>query len=197
MQSDALGAVEHLGRAHHAGVFDAVEGVAHDHVHELIDEQNRRISQSLPHQIYIGGFQRLVAEQVIAERNHLLPVLTRIGIGDGRDVRCHDLHARIGAQRGMKRAFGIAGIRRRDQFGTRHIDLQEIVGQQQPTATFVAVEQMMATGNPKIFHLLSRPAMPIRSTDSTGASSSPSTSRKENARKGFGPLRGRSVRKAS
>jgi hypothetical protein len=51
------------------------------------------------------------------------------------------------------------------------------------------VEQMMTTGNPKIVHFRSRSAIEIKSTASPG-SSSPSTSIKENARAGFGPLRG-------
>ena len=96
----------------------------------------------------------------------------------------------------MQRMLDRAGLRRRDQFRPRQIDFQEIVGHLEPTA-FVAVEQMMAAGNPEVVHLRSRPARPTRSTVSAGCSSSPSTSRKENARAGFCPARGRSVRKVS
>ena len=68
----------------------------------------------------------------------------------------------------MQRALDRAGFRRRDQLRPRQIHLEEIVGHHQPAA-LVAVEQMMAAGNPEIVHLRSRPAMPIRSTVSPGS----------------------------
>ena len=49
-------------------------------------------------------------------------------------------------------------------------------GSTQPSRLVVAVEQMMAAGEPEIVHLRSRSAMPTRSTASIGCSSSPSTS---------------------
>src|SRR6185437_13172899 len=104
--------------------------------------------------------------------------------------------ARIGQQRGMQRALDRAGLGRRDQLWPRQIDLEEIVGDLEPAAV-VAVEQMVAAGEPEVVHLRSRSAIPIRSTVSPGCSSSPSTSRNEKARAGFWPLRGRSVRKVS
>ena len=83
--------------------------------------------------------------------------------------------ARIGQQRAVQRALDRAGFRRRDQFRPRQIDLEEIVGDDQPAAV-VAVEQMMAAGEPEVAHLLSRaPPADSRSTASAG-SSSPSTS---------------------
>ena len=86
MQRDALGAEKQFGRAHHLRILDAVERVAQDHVHELGDEQRRRIAEIAPHQLGIGRLQRLVAQQVVAESDQHLPVFARIGVGDGRDV---------------------------------------------------------------------------------------------------------------
>src|ERR1035437_10909331 len=97
----------------------------------------------------------------------------------------------------MQRALDRASLRRRNQLRPRQIDLEELIGHQQSTA-LIAIEQMMAAGDPEVVHLRSRSAIPTRSTESPGcASSSPSTSRKENARAGFFPLRGRKVRNDS
>ena len=95
----------------------------------------------------------------------------------------------------MQRALDRAGFRRRRKLGPRQIDLEEFVGDEQPAA-LVAVEQVVAAGEPEVLHLRS-PALrsscasPTRSTCSAGCSSSPSTSRNANARSGFGPPRGR------
>ena len=196
MQRDALRAVEHLAGAHHSGVIDAIERIAHHDMHQLIDEQLRRSRKALLYQVGISRFQCLVPDQMVAEREQNLPVLARVGIGNRGDIGGRHFHARIVEQRRVQRFLDGAGLRRRNHLGPRHVDFEKIVGQQQPAA-FVAVEQMMAAGNPEVLHLLSRPAMPIRSTVSTGASSSPVTSRNENARSGFGPLRGFKVRNAS
>ena len=45
MQRHALRAEEHLGGAQHERIVAAVERVAQDHVHQLIDEQRRRIAE--------------------------------------------------------------------------------------------------------------------------------------------------------
>ncbi len=124
----ALGAEEQFGGAHDAGVLDAVERVAQDHMHELIDEQRRRVADAAADQIDIGCFQRLVAQQLVAEGDQQLPVLARIGVGDGGDVGGRHRHARIGEQRAMQRALDRAGLRRRDQFRPRQIDFEEVVG---------------------------------------------------------------------
>src|SRR5215468_3651254 len=87
-------------------------------------------------------------------------------------------------------------IRRRQQLRTRKIKFQELVGHVKSTRS-TTIEKVMAAGNPKIVHLRSRPAIEIKSIASPGCSSSPSTSRKEKARKGFGPLRGRRARNDS
>ena len=196
VQGDALRCGRTVRRRAARAHRHAVERVAQDHVHELIDEQRRRLAEAVAHQIEIGRFQRLVAQQMIAKGDQHLPVLARVGVGDRRDLGRRNRQARIGQQRGMQRALDRAGLRRRHQLRPRQIDLEEFVGDDEPAAV-VAVEQMMAAGEPEVVHLRSRSAMPIRSTASPGCSSSPSTSRNENARAGFWPLRGRSVRNAS
>ena len=101
MHGDALGAEEQLGGAHHTRIVNAVERVAQDQMHELIDEQRRRLADAVAHQLGIGCFQRLVAQQVIAEVDQQLPVLARVGVGDGRDIGGRHGHARIGEQRAV------------------------------------------------------------------------------------------------
>src|SRR5437868_1078980 len=96
----------------------------------------------------------------------------------------------------MQRLLDHAGLRRWRQLGTRQIDLEELISHHE-TAARVAVEQMVAAGEPEVLHCSLLPsAMATRSTSSVG-SSSPSTSRNENARIGLRSPRGCSVRKAS
>ena len=132
-------------------------------------------------------------EQVVAERHHHAPVLARVGIGDRGDLGRRDRPARLGHQRRVQRALDHAGLRRRLQLGPRQIGLEELVGHAEPAAV-VAVEQMVAAGQPEIPHgqALCRcgaAASCARSTASPG-SSSPSTSRNENARIGLRSPRG-------
>ena len=163
MQGHALRPEEDFGGAQDQRILDAVERIAQDQMHKLIEEERRRRADAAAHEIEIGGFQRLVPHQVIAERDHDRPVLARIRIGDRRDVGGRDRAARIGQQCRMQRAFDRAGLRRRREFRPREIDLQEFVGDQQPAA-FVMVEQMMAAGEPEILHFRSPCARPTRST---------------------------------
>ena len=46
---------EQLRRAQHEDVLAAVEHVAQDHVHELIDEQRRRLAHAAAHELQIGA----------------------------------------------------------------------------------------------------------------------------------------------
>src|SRR6476660_9426769 len=96
----------------------------------------------------------------------------------------------------MQRALDHAGLGRWDQLRAREIELEKLIGDVQ-AAIRTTVEQMMAAGDPEVFHLRSRSTIAIRLTSSAGCSSSPSTSRNENARAGFAPLRGRNVRNDS
>src|SRR5262245_8672431 len=133
---------------------------------------------------------------MIAEADQQLPVFTRIRICDGFYVRWSDRPARIGHQAGVQSALDRASLRWRQQFWPGEIQFQELVGHVQ-ASILIPIEQMVAAGNPEIAHLRSRSAIAMRSTCSPACSVSPSTSKKEKARAGFGPLRGRSVRKDS
>ena len=68
------------------------------------------------------------AHQMIAERDHHLPVLARIRVRDRGDLVGGDRPARIGQQRRMQRALDHAGVRRRRELRPRQIDLEELVG---------------------------------------------------------------------
>ena len=87
----------------------------------------------------------------VAEREHHLPVLARIGIRDRGDlVRARPRGAdRPAARRAAP--LGRAGLRRRRKLGPRQIDLEEFVGHHEPAAR-IAVEQMMAAGEPEVLH---------------------------------------------
>ncbi len=64
----------------------------------------------------------------------------------------------------MQRALDRASLGRRNELRPRQIGFEKLVGDQQPAAV-VAVEQMVAAGDPEVVHLRSRPAMETRSTE--------------------------------
>ena len=103
---------------------------------------------------------------MIAEGDHHLPVLARIGIGDGGNLRRADRLPRVGQQRAVQRALGGTGVRRRRDLRPRQIGLQELIGDEQPAAR-IAIEQMMAAGQPEVArlaHVRSPFAIVMRST---------------------------------
>src|SRR5262245_13612581 len=165
-------------------------------MYKLIDEKRRNVARSFAHKSAESSLKCLVPQQMIAEIDQQLPVFARIWIGDGLYVRRSDRPARIGHQGGMQRALDRASLQRRQQFRPGEVQFQELVGHVQ-ASILVPIEQMVAAGNPEIVHLRSRSTIAIRSTCSPGCSGSPSTSKKEKARAGLGPLRGRNVRKDS
>ena len=100
------------------------------------------------------------------------------------DVRTRHRAQRIGHQARMQIALGLAGIRRRHQFGPRQIGHDEFRRRHQP-AMIGAAREVMARGDPEFSHvrsvvLASVLISPRRSTSSAG-STSPSTSWKVKA----------------
>ena len=71
---------------------------AQDHMNELIDEQRRQRDRSRANQREIGGFQRRLSQQEVAEGEHELPILPRIGIGDRGNFVAAGRPARVGEQ---------------------------------------------------------------------------------------------------
>ncbi len=178
VQRQLLRPEKQLGGTQHERIVAVVQHVAQDHVHDLVQEYVRELEVA-PHDVEIGRLQRAVARQMIAEGDHHLPVLARIGIGDGGNLRRADRLPRVGQQRAVQRALGGAGVRRRRDLGPRQIGLQEFIGDEQPAAR-IAIEQMMAAGQPEVArlaHVRSPFAIVMRSTCSCGGSSSPATSR--------------------
>src|SRR5262249_12019676 len=196
MQRDPLRAEKQFSGTQHSRILHVIECIAQNHVQQLVHEQWRNVTNAVPHQRSERGFERFMPQQVITKIDQKPPVFARIRISDRRDVRSGDRQTWIGKQAGMQGLLDRTGIRRRQQFRTRKIKFKELVGNVQSTLS-TTIEQMMTAGDPEIVHLRSRPAIEIKSTASPGCSSSPSTSRKEKARNGFGPLRGRSVRNDS
>jgi hypothetical protein len=196
VQRHALGAEEQFACAQQERIVAGIERVAQDDVHKLIEEDVWDL-RSGAHDVEVGRLQRAMAHETVAERDHHLPVLARIRIRNRGDLVGRNYEAWIGHQRGMQRLFHHARLGRRCKFGTRQIGLEKLVGHHEPAAR-VAVEQVMPAGRPEIPHGRSVfvSAIATRST-SSATSSSPSTSRNENARIGFLSPRGCKVRKAS
>ena len=98
VQHDPLRPEKQFSRAHHEGVIAAVQRVAQDHMNELIDEQWRQRDRPRTNQREIGGFQRRMPQQEVAEGEHELPILPRIGIGDRGNFVAAGRPARVGEQ---------------------------------------------------------------------------------------------------
>ena len=84
VQGHALRPEEQLGRAKHVRIVAIVERIAQNDVHQLIDEQVRDLDAAAD-DIEIGGFDGAVAGEMVAEGEHDLPVLARVGIRDRGD----------------------------------------------------------------------------------------------------------------
>ena len=110
-----------------------------------------------------------------------MPVLARIRVGDRGDLARLDRPARIGQQFAVQPALHVAGVFRRHQLGPREIGLQELVGNLEPAAV-IAVEQMMAAGDPEILHRRGGSTAHVGEVEIAGrAPASSSTSMNENA----------------
>ena len=72
-------------------------------MHQLIEEQVRD-PDAAANDIDISRFESAVGDQVIAKRQHRLPVLARVGVGDHRDLVGRYRSARLGQQRRMSRS---------------------------------------------------------------------------------------------
>ena len=180
MQHDPLRPEKQLGRAQHERVIAAVQRVSQDHMDELIDEQRRQSNRPGTDQREIGGFQRRMPQQEVAESQNELPVLPRIGIVDRGKFVGNDRPTRVGEQFAVQSAFDCAGVFRRHQLGTCEIGLQKLIRNHQP-AVRIAIKQMVAAGNPEILH--GRRVSKLKSARSRplSGSGSSSTSMNENA----------------
>src|SRR5262249_42192440 len=151
MHGEALRPEEEFCRAQHEDILAAIEQVAQDDVHELVDEQRWRLTYTAAHEIEIGGLHSLVSDEMVAKRGHQAPILARVGIGDRRDLGAGDRTARIAEQRGVQAALGDARIRRRRKLRPREISLEELIRNKE-SAAIVAVEQMMPAAEPQSRH---------------------------------------------
>ena len=144
----ALRPEEQLGRAQHIGIVAIVERVAQDDVHQLIDEQVRDLDAAAD-DVEIGRLDGAVGGQVVAERQHDLPVLARIGVGDRGNLlaatgRRGAASSAACSARSAAQASG-GGVELRPG----QIDLEEFVGRNESAAR-VAIEQVVAAGEPEI-----------------------------------------------
>src|SRR5581483_8783349 len=160
---------------------------------EMIEEDRRRRTDAIADECEIGGLDGPMANEPVAKCRYEMPVLARIGIGDGVNHAGVDGPARRRKERGVKLALDGTSLGRRLQLGACEINFQELVGDDQ-IAVIVTVQQMMAARAPKIPHRPSPRASRVRSTSSAGSSRA---SRKEKARHGRLSARGRKVRNTS
>ncbi len=195
MGRHSLRAKEQLRRAQHERIAAAVEGVAQNHLDELVEKERRRVADAPAHEIEIGRLQRLMTQQMVAKGGHLPPIVPCVRIRDRGDLIGADNTTRFGKQRCVQSALDGAGFGRRIELGPRQIGFQEFVRDEQPAAG-VAIRQMMAAGEPKILHSRSPRASAVKSTVSAGSSPT-SASRKENARHFLRSARECRLRKAS
>ena len=149
-----LAAIEQLGRAQHIRIVAAFERVAQDQVAQLRQKDRRQVAGSFAGQRDIDRLQRRRRHQPVAEIHHEGPVFARVGIGERGDVRRRHRAQRIGHQARMQIALGVAGIRRRHQFGPRQIGHDEFGRRDQP-AVIGAAREVMARGDPEFSHVRS------------------------------------------
>ena len=178
-------------------IVDAVERVAQDHVHELVDEQRRHSRCRRAHD---GDDRPLRASDERSRRSRKAIINCQFSRASASAIAA--ISAALTVRRGSASSAACsvrsdrAGFRRRRELRPRQIDLEEFVGDHEPAA----LGRGRADGGRRRARNRSFAfrcsAMPIRSTASAG-SSSPSTSRNENARAGFAPPRGRKVRNVS
>src|SRR5262245_1488249 len=153
MHGEALGPEEQFCRAQHKDVLATVEQVAQDHMYELVDEQRRCLAHAATHEVEIGGLHGLMADQMVAKRDHQGPILARVDIDDRRDLGGGDRAAWIAEHRRVQGTLGHTCTLRRCKLGPREIGLEELIRNQEAAAV-IAVEQVMAAGEPEIGHAI-------------------------------------------
>src|SRR5947209_7550200 len=80
MKGDALWPEKELAGAQYVGVIAFVQRIAQDEMNELVQEYWRRIADAVADEIEISCLDGARGKEPIAEREHYLPVLARIGI---------------------------------------------------------------------------------------------------------------------
>ena len=120
---------------------------------ELVDEQRRDRAEAAAREIEIGRLDGLVRDQAVAKFEQQAPVLARVDVRDRGDLGLGDRPARFGEERRVERALDHTRLRGRLELRPRQIGLEELVGHDEPAAV-VAVEQMMAAGEPEILHAI-------------------------------------------
>ena len=141
VKRDPLRAKEQLGGAQDVGVLAAVERVAQDEVHELVQKQRRRRGRA-PRDVEIGGLDARRREQAFAEFEHHGPVLARVGVDDGGDLLRDDGTAGRGHQARVQATLGGAGLVRRNELRAGEVGEDQLVRDREPAA-FRARRQVM------------------------------------------------------
>src|SRR5688572_17416423 len=108
-------------------VVGAVQDIAQDHVHQLVDEHRRDLDRRAE-QRHVAAFDRARVEQLLPEVEHDAVVVARVRIFDRGKV---DAAARFLHQRRVQRALAFAGLFHRVDFRAQVVRAQEIVGDPQ------------------------------------------------------------------
>src|SRR3954462_8732218 len=93
-----LVAEKELRRAQPERVIAALEYVAQDDVHHLRDEERRRINRAAE-EAHVAGFHGARIEQPVAEPEHHLVVMARIGVAERGKLSLRDAPTRLGHER--------------------------------------------------------------------------------------------------
>jgi hypothetical protein len=120
-------------------------------LNEIIEEQGRCVSDIVPDQIEIGSLQCPLSQKPVAKSDHQFPILSGIIIADRRNLSAGDAAAGGSEQGRIQFPLGSTGIGRRKQFRSRKVDFKKFIGHQQAAAG-VAIDEMVAAGEPEIVH---------------------------------------------
>ncbi len=146
-------AEQQLGGPGAQAVLAALQQVARDRVGHLVEEQRRhRHRPGREEALQVAVLERPGGDQAVAEGEHYLIVLARVGVGQRGQPLSRDPFARVDHQGLVQPALGGAGFGYRLQLGAAEIRAQEIIGDREMPAR-IPPQQVKAGIAPEIGHV--------------------------------------------
>src|SRR5687768_5633418 len=121
-----LVAPEELGGAQPERVVAAIEDVAQDHVHELVDEKRRHLDRRLE-EAHVAALDRPRVEQLLPKTENHAVVVAGVGVFDRFELLVAYGPAGLFHERGVKRELGLARLLDRMDLRPQVIGAQKIV----------------------------------------------------------------------